>query len=161
MLKQIKILFVLFDGLTYAAAGQNTFPSSGDVGIGTTSPQFPLDVSGQARLQTTANFDLGSLGSDNTIYLRSSHYEAVNSLGGSGLTNVDDTTNGASLGYVVEFSAGWATDKAFLIALLSCGPAADADGPMGHCMGALTERSLPLNWLIAFESTTARLPLTP
>lgn len=88
-------------------AQTNTFPPSGNVGIGTTSPQFALDVSGQARLQSTANVDLGSLGSDNAIYIRSSQYSVSNGFSGQGLSNVNDTANGASLGYVAKFSAGW------------------------------------------------------
>ena len=35
------------------AHAQNTFPSSGNVGIGTNSPQYPLDVHGSARITDT------------------------------------------------------------------------------------------------------------
>jgi len=39
--KFILLMLVLTVNFSYA---QNTFPSSGNVGIGTTSPSFPLDV---------------------------------------------------------------------------------------------------------------------
>jgi hypothetical protein len=81
--------------------------SGSNVGIGTTSPQFALDVSGQARLQSPANIDLAALGSDNAIYIRSAQYDAFSGFTGGGLTNVNDTANGASLGYVAKFSYGW------------------------------------------------------
>ncbi len=36
-----------------AAIGQNTFPSSGNVGIGTSDPRAPLNVIGELRSQGT------------------------------------------------------------------------------------------------------------
>jgi hypothetical protein len=81
--------------------------SGGNVGIGTTSPQYALDVSGQARLQSPANIDLAALGSDNAMYIRSAIYDTFSGFTGQGLSNVNDAGNGASLGYVAKFSAGW------------------------------------------------------
>ena len=37
-------MFILFAGVLTKAKGQNTFPSTGNVGIGTVSPGYLLDV---------------------------------------------------------------------------------------------------------------------
>jgi hypothetical protein len=42
--------------LTGSASGQNTFPSSGNVGIGTAAPGAPLDVSGRIRMGTGSDY---------------------------------------------------------------------------------------------------------
>jgi hypothetical protein len=63
--------------LTSAASGQNTqntFPSSGNVGIGTMAPGAPLDVSGRVRMTNGTDFSeifMGSSGGVNALHLGS------------------------------------------------------------------------------------------
>jgi hypothetical protein len=49
-----------------ASAQTNTFPSSGNVGIGTTSPVYPLDISGSGITALRINGTAGNSGSNNT-----------------------------------------------------------------------------------------------
>jgi hypothetical protein len=59
-----KALFIILSILPYGfTAAQNTFPSSGNVGIGTTSPGTPLDVAGEVR--ASGGFRTGSSLGDN------------------------------------------------------------------------------------------------
>ncbi len=64
MLKQIKILIVFFAALSLTAAAQttNTFPTSGNTGIGTTSPSTALDVEAGGGLSLTVGGTGGAIG---------------------------------------------------------------------------------------------------
>src|SRR4029453_18656123 len=60
MLKRSPLLRLSVMGLllalTSTAWGQNTFPSSGNVGVGTMSPGAPLDVNGRIRMSNGTDF---------------------------------------------------------------------------------------------------------
>ena len=64
-----------------------------------------LYVNGKIKGATSSNIDIGGIGPESTIYFRASTYNGLNSI--SGTSNIDDTATGASLGYVVNFTAGW------------------------------------------------------
>jgi hypothetical protein len=55
-LKRLAVLGVFLTGAI--ASAQNTFPASGNVGIGTASPQAPLDVSGVGGVMITGGTNL-------------------------------------------------------------------------------------------------------
>jgi len=60
--------------LTSSASGQNTFPSSGNVGIGTNTPGAPLDVAGRVRMRNGTDFAeifMGSSGGVSGLHLGS------------------------------------------------------------------------------------------
>lgn len=75
------------------------------VGIGTTNAAYKLDVNGNIRATSSANMDISAFGSGSTVYIRSSYYNRTNNFGA--LPTVNDIANGASLGYVDNFTAGW------------------------------------------------------
>jgi hypothetical protein len=54
---------------TAASKVAMTINSSGNVGIGTSSPSEKLDVNGNIKIPTTSYIDIGSAGGNNTLYL--------------------------------------------------------------------------------------------
>ena len=94
-------------GTTLTATSSLFLAQSGNIGIGTVTPLATLDVNGTIGAPRAIIFNLSALGSGSTIYLRASTYNPNNAFGGAGLSNIDDTANNASLGYVASFTAGW------------------------------------------------------
>jgi hypothetical protein len=85
-----------------AAVERMRVAAGGNVGIGTITPAYSLDVNGKIRGTTSANADLSTLGGP--IYLRASTYNRSNAINA---TAIDDTAAGASLGDVATFTGGW------------------------------------------------------
>lgn len=63
-----------------------------------------LNSDGTAKLVTVSNVDLGALSSASTLLARNAAYLTNIAVGG---TAVNDAANGATLGFVSSFSAGW------------------------------------------------------
>lgn len=59
---------------TYTIGSSIITDNGTNVGIGTTTPAYKLDVNGSIRGTNTANMDLGAFGTGSTIYIRSSYY---------------------------------------------------------------------------------------
>jgi len=74
-MKKIILLFALFVG-SYAMQAQNTFPTTGNVGIGTTSPKSALEVNGDISLTRSNKIQfLDAVNGNNRAYIRSTNGE--------------------------------------------------------------------------------------
>lgn len=73
-MKTMFLFSFLFISFKFCAAQTNTFPSSGNVGIGTTSPSAKLDVNGDFKVNSGAIFS----GAIYDTYIGQSYGNAVN-----------------------------------------------------------------------------------
>ena len=87
------LLLALLCALANSLKAQNTFPSSGSVGIGTTSPGYTLDVNGTVHF---ANSIINTSGDLNSLLGNGSYagYNLTNSPSGSGWVMVSNYSNG-------------------------------------------------------------------
>jgi len=69
----VKIAVVCSMTLALSASAQNTFPASGNVGIGTTSPQYTLEVRGSSVVSGNGGYIPAGLSFVDTSYTDSSH----------------------------------------------------------------------------------------
>ena len=102
--KMKKFLIIGLILFTMKSSGQNTFPSSGNVGIGTTSPQFSLDIQ-NGNIRTSNSLYPGNLNvvSDNTSGVYWHFGEGVNT------SYAIHRTSGSWSGDYQQLRLGWAT----------------------------------------------------